>query len=122
MKRSNIVAFSIFLFVILSIIVKYLVIKFDINKYELFWKENQKYLENLKEKCFFVEKAYFYNLKDKKYLLIKLPSKYIANINENLEFLGEGIYLLKVVNKVYLDNKELFSTDFIITNSKICVE
>ncbi|HIQ50672.1 MAG TPA: hypothetical protein EYH54_01725 [Nautiliaceae bacterium] len=122
MKKSNVVAFSIFLFVMLSIILKYFVIKFDIKKYGVLWEENKEYLKKLKERCFFIEKAFFYGLNNKKYLLIKMPNEYSVNLGENFLILEDGLYFIKVVNKIYLDNRELFGSNFLLMNSKICVE
>ncbi len=56
-------------------------------------------------------------------LYIKLPEKYFLPLKDkNVIFLNDGVYLKKVVNKVYLGNIELTSYNFLIKNAEICVE
>jgi len=124
-KKSNVVALSIFLIILFGLGVKYLIIKLETLKYKKLWEENQKFMNSLNSKCFYVKKAYLERVlhHNGTILYIKLPERYFLPLkNENVIFLDDGVYLKKVVNKVYLSNIELTSYNFLIKNTEICVE
>ncbi|MEO2154348.1 MAG: hypothetical protein ABGW69_00910 [Nanoarchaeota archaeon] len=125
LKKSNVVSFSIFIVILIAITVKYLSLKLEAEKYKKIYENNIDYIKQLDNNCFYVKEAYIFHSYETNntILYIKLP-KYILPLDKMSRYIAnsEGIYLIKVVKKAYLDNIELNQNNFLITNSLICVE
>jgi hypothetical protein len=125
LKKSNVVSFSIFIAILIAITAKYLSLKLEAEKYKKIYENNINYIKQLDDRCFYVKEAYIFHSYETNdtILYIKLP-KYILPLDKMDNYIAnsEGIYLIKVVKKAYLDNIELNQNNFLIANSLICVK
>ncbi len=122
LKKSNTIAFFVFLMVLFSLFVNYLIFKMEVDYFKKQYNKDLKIIKNLNENCFFVDKAYIIPRKNNFELLVFLPYKTIPkDYLKNIIFLNNEIYYLKKVSEVYLEKKKVNKLMF-IKNSNICVK
>ena len=122
LKKSNTIAFFVFLMVLFSLFVNYLIFKMEVDYFKKQYNKDLKIIKNLNENCFFVDKAYIIPRKNNFELLVFLPYKTIPkDYLKNIIFLNNEIYYLKKVSEIYLEKKKVNKLMF-IKNSNICVK